>query len=138
MKKSITAFLSVAIIAIGSFIASSCSKSQTEVNSFITSLNNYQQSIKQAGSAQELSEIDASFVAEVQKYSSSDVKLTEADREALTKAIGQLGETTNAKMGELSGGKAPLSDEQLQQRLDAFKAAIDRCQTLGDVVTVGL
>lgn len=136
-KHFLTSLMAVGLIAIAS-LTSACSKSQTEINSFITSLNNYNESIRQANSAQELQEIDQSFVKEVSKYSNSKVTLTDADRDAIVKAIATLSQTTNEKIGQLSGGTMPLNKEQLNERLAQFKTAIDSCNTLGDVITVGV
>lgn len=133
----IKSFLMVAIVAIA-FVATSCSKSQTEVNGFISSLNEYGQNIKDANSAEELNEVNNAFVKTMQKYSESKVELTAADHEAIAKAIRSLGTITNEKFTELAGGAAPLTQEQLDQRFDEFKTEIENCKTLGDVVNIGL
>lgn len=138
MKKTFKSILSIAAVAIVALIATSCSKSQAEVNSFITSLNNYEQSIKQANSAKELLTIDSSFFSTVSEYKDSKVELTDADRDAIAKALGSLGSTTNAKMGEFNNGKAPLTEEQLQKRLNDWRTEMSKCQTLGEVVSMGI
>lgn len=134
----LTALLSIAFIA-SAALFSSCSGSQAEVNKFITSLNDYNQSIQQVNNVNELHEVNATFEANIQEFASSDVKLTDADRNAIIKTIGELGKTTNEKFAQLSPtGTKPLTDEQYNQRLQEFENAINSCQTLGDIVSIGL
>lgn len=116
----------------------SCSNGHTEINAFITSMDNYALSIENATSLQEIGELDQEYAVTAAKYADSKAELTDADRTAIMNAILKLSKTTNSKITELSGGMQPLSDSLFNERAAAFKDALDQCSTLGEAVNMGL
>lgn len=124
------------ISAIGSL--SSCSKIRTEVNGFVTSIDNYTESISRANSTDELFTLDRQFAIDIEKYLNSKAELTDADRDAIMEAIVRLAKENNKKSAELSGTPVALSDSLLKARADDFRQALDNCKTLGDAISMGL
>ncbi|MCM1292445.1 MAG: hypothetical protein NC111_01655 [Bacteroides sp.] len=133
MKKIISFFAAAALTALA-FISCSGSKSQAEVNAFVTSMNNYSQSIAKATSPEEVIEIDGAFAKDISQYANSNAKLTAADREAIFKAIENYSTNVNNKFNELG---LSVSQEEVKANHDNLKAVIDTCTTLASVVKVG-
>lgn len=139
MKLRIFNRLSVisACLAVMTAYLASCS-GQSDVNAFISSMDSYAQNLEKANSLQEVSKLDHQYAATVSEYADSKTKLTDADRSAIMKAIVNLSTKANKKIGQLQGFEQNISDSLLNARADEFRAAIDRCNTLGEVIRVGL
>lgn len=131
-----TSFITAGISALTAFLTS-CS-GQNDVNAFVSSMDNYAQNIENASSLQEVSELDHQYAATASKYADSKTELTDADRAEIMKAIVNLSTKANNKIGQLQGLGQNISDSLLNARADEFRAAIDRCNTLGEVIRIGL
>lgn len=118
-------------------LLTSCS-GKSDVDDFVSSMDNYAQSIEKAGSLKEVGELDRQYAATASKYAESETKLTDADRSAIMEAILNLSTKANNKIGQLQGIEQNIPDSLLEARADDFRAAIDRCNTLGEVVRIGL
>lgn len=134
--------LLVAVVAISTVVSSAifsaCSKSQTEVNSFVTSIDNYTESIRQANNPDELLTLDQQFAMEIEKYVNSKATLDQADRNAIMESIINLAKVNNEKSAKLKGVPVIMSDSMLNARADEFRKALDKCNTLGEAVSMGL
>lgn len=122
-----------AIMVAAAGMLAACSNSP--VNEITATIDNYAQSVEEATSIEEIQEMDGEFAKKMNEYVKSDYKLTSADREALMGSIVKLSNAINGSFERLTGQPTGID---LSQREMAFKAELEKCQTVGDFINMGL
>lgn len=110
---------------------------QRDINSIVTTIDNYTLSVSNATSVEEIFELDIEFAQSVGKYANSREPVNEADRQTILAACERLSITINGRIKDLSG-EAPMTLEQIQQNKDQLTADLNDCKTVGQVVRIAV
>lgn len=151
IKKILLVTLSIVAVGGSMLIFSSCSNSgnstnngetdqttataQTEINSIITTMNDYTQSISQCNSPEEILDMDRSFSELLNRYVDSNQPINDADREAVAAAMVRLSTAANTRFAELTG--EAFDTDTLQERQASFVEELQNCKTVADVIRLG-
>ena len=132
--KTLKNIIAILAIAIMSLTFNACGD-KTPADKFVDALNNAESKIRKASSIEDIMNMsEALKISENIASENQEYELTDADKEAIKKAMEKLYRTAYSKENELTGQNLPI--EQIDMIVNMMAFSVDNATTFGDFVRV--